>query len=274
MENKTTGNRFSERKRLFVVISLTAGLTLLSIVSYLFWDERVIAWLVQNLSDFKKPPLIKAIVLLGRVWLPVWLLLCWALLAGRRQETMIALVALFLLVFTVQPLKVITQRPRPRDIMKPHTQADDRSNIFHMHNLSFPSGDAATAFAVAAAVSPFIGWFASGIAFTLAICVGALRVISFAHYPSDVFAGAAIGVLSGYLAYYLALSVPFLKINLAKLLSFRIALVGVIIIPVGLLFGRLDNFFIFLKFYLPAVIVLYLLSKVKKSHLKSIFLRN
>ncbi|MGA2916561.1 MAG: phosphatase PAP2 family protein [Sedimentisphaerales bacterium] len=262
MENKMTDNRSSEKKRLFVVILLTTGLALLGIASYFFLDERVVAWLVQNPSYFKKTLLIKAVVQLGKVWLPVWLLLCWALLAGRRQETMIALIALFLLVFSLQPLKVITQRPRPRDVIE-HSEVNDKPEIFH--NCSFPSGDTASVFAVAVAISPFIGWFAGSIVFVLAVCVGALRVVSFAHYPSDVFAGAAIGVLSGYLAYYLFMSVPFLKINLVKLLSFRNVLLGVIIIPaVVVLFGGLNNFLVFLEFYPPIVIVLYLLYKIRK----------
>lgn len=57
---------------------------------------------------------------------------------------------------------------------------------------SFPSAHTATAVAVAIALSGFYprGWRLFG---TLAVLVGAQRVLGGAHFLSDVFAGAAVG---------------------------------------------------------------------------------
>lgn len=71
---------------------------------------------------------------------------------------------------------------------------------------SFPSGHAARAFmgATAAAIeleglSP---WYAAG-AYTWAAAVAAQRVMADRHYPTDVVAGAGIGILAATAGYYL-----------------------------------------------------------------------
>ena len=58
---------------------------------------------------------------------------------------------------------------------------------------SFPSGHTVTAFATALA----LGWFAPRLRwplFALAVLIGLSRVGVGAHYPSDVLAGAALGL--------------------------------------------------------------------------------
>jgi membrane-associated phospholipid phosphatase len=83
----------------------------------------------------------------------------------------------------VQVLKFVTNRPRP-----------NLSN-----NQSFPSGHAASAFALAAVLSnefhdkPFIVVGSYG----FATAVGFARVGGLNHFPSDVLAGAVIGELIG-----------------------------------------------------------------------------
>jgi len=259
---------FDRHKGLAIVIMTVVGLSVLSILSFVFWDQNILAWQRQNLDHFSKPLFVKGLVQLGKAWLLIWLLLCWVLLAKCRRKASIAMIALFLLIFTVLPLKIITHRPRPRDVIKNHTQIDNGSYFFY--SWSFPSGDTASAFAVAAAISPFIGWFARSIAFALAGCVGVFRVVSFSHYFSDIFAGAAVGIIVAYLAYRLVVSRPFLRRDLAKSLNPRIALAGIIIIPaMAGVFNGIDDLYIFSIFYPPLVIALYLLSKIKLSHLLS-----
>ena len=62
---------------------------------------------------------------------------------------------------------------------------------------SFPSGHATTAFALAASIG-FISprWFYPSLA--LAAVIGVSRVTEGLHYPSDVIAGAALGVVGAY----------------------------------------------------------------------------
>lgn len=113
----------------------------------------------------------------------VLLLILGAGLSGFRSRATAAVIALILCGVMVWPLKVTVQRERPRE----------RSN------LSFPSGDVATAasalFALTGGSVPAVaaGAVATGL-------VASYRVYCGAHYPSDAVAGAAVGVLAATVA--------------------------------------------------------------------------
>ena len=68
---------------------------------------------------------------------------------------------------------------------------------------SFPSGHAARAFMGAELVRAEYGWTWGAAAYATAATVGVLRVTADRHYAHDVIAGAAIGVASARLAYWL-----------------------------------------------------------------------
>jgi len=75
------------------------------------------------------------------------------------------------------------------------TTIASHSDISHSDINSFPSGHAATAAGLAAALSwkyPHGTW----LFFLLAASAAAQRVVTSAHYPSDVFMGAALGLAS------------------------------------------------------------------------------
>lgn len=61
---------------------------------------------------------------------------------------------------------------------------------------SFPSGHAAHAFALAATVSRELGGWAPWVAYPLAAGVGASRVIGGRHWPTDIVAGASLGLFT------------------------------------------------------------------------------
>ena len=63
---------------------------------------------------------------------------------------------------------------------------------------SFPSGHAATAFAVAAVVDRHASWKVSVPVYGLAAAIGVSRVLRDAHYLSDVTAGATLGIIVGH----------------------------------------------------------------------------
>ncbi|HXA00608.1 MAG TPA: phosphatase PAP2 family protein [Cytophagaceae bacterium] len=91
----------------------------------------------------------------------------------------------------VFPLKTLTHITRP-DSVNP---ARDRS---------FPSGHTANAFLAASIVHKEYKhksiWYGVG-AYTIAVSVGALRMLNNRHWEADVFAGAGFGMLSVHLAY-------------------------------------------------------------------------
>jgi hypothetical protein len=65
-------------------------------------------------------------------------------------------------------------------------------------NVSFASGHATVAFAVASVIAARSGgWIIPGLAYTAATLVGMDRINSHAHFASDVFAGAVLGTITG-----------------------------------------------------------------------------
>ncbi|MGW6317593.1 phosphatase PAP2 family protein [Streptomyces sp. NPDC055099] len=84
--------------------------------------------------------------------------------------------------------KQLADRPRPPVDWIPHDEVEDRPD-----SSSFPSGHTAAAVAFTAAVAPT--WPAAGALCAVPTAMVALeRVPSGAHFPSDVAAGAAIGL--------------------------------------------------------------------------------
>ena len=91
----------------------------------------------------------------------------------------------------VNGLKYTVQRPRP-----------DQS-----HNNSFPSGHTATAFMTATMLHKEYSWrspwFSIG-GYTIAAVTGVSRILNNKHWMTDIAAGAAIGIGSVHLGYYLS----------------------------------------------------------------------
>ena len=103
---------------------------------------------------------------------------------------------------TAQLLKRALPRLRPSNLPDAIVAPDER--IFHN---SFPSGHTTTAFALAFWVflltrgTRYRLWGYG--ALVLAGLVGLSRIYRGVHYPSDVLAGALIGVLWGAIAYFI-----------------------------------------------------------------------
>jgi membrane-associated phospholipid phosphatase len=98
------------------------------------------------------------------------------------------------------PLKLIIGRIRPYHGVPPFQLHPFKFGLVNMEaSFSFPSGDASLAFAMAMSLSMTVPrlrplWW------TLAVIVAIERVAENAHYPSDVVAGAALGVAVAVLA--------------------------------------------------------------------------
>jgi membrane-associated phospholipid phosphatase len=81
---------------------------------------------------------------------------------------------------------------------RPITSADETSFQPGSSNQSFPSGHATEAFTVASVVAArSSGWVIPALAYTGACLVAYDRVNDRAHFPSDVVAGAALGISVG-----------------------------------------------------------------------------
>lgn len=132
----------------------------------------------------------------------IWIALALVLLLIQRYRhcgwaVSIALIIDFATVNLI--LKPWIGRERPCDISVPEDML-----LACLSDHSFPSGHTAAAFAAATAV--FLCHKKSGALFlALATLMGFSRLYLFVHYPSDVFAGALLGVLFGFLGWRLAL---------------------------------------------------------------------
>ncbi|GIG56692.1 glycerophosphatase [Longispora fulva] len=106
-----------------------------------------------------------------------------------RRAAMRGLVAVAITSATAHTIKAVTGRHRPPDGVAPLARRLRRAPV----TTSFPSGHAASAAAFATGVAlelPGVGLPLAGAAAAVAVS----RVFTGAHHPSDVLAGAAIGV--------------------------------------------------------------------------------
>jgi undecaprenyl-diphosphatase len=105
-------------------------------------------------------------------------------LATAANYAGLSLIATSLLVLVV---KRIVRRTRP---------SLEVQSVVPPDRFSFPSGHTAAAFSLAIAMFGAAPWLAPGL-LLLACCVGYGRMYLGVHYPLDVGAGAAIGLLTG-----------------------------------------------------------------------------
>jgi len=235
-------------------------LSLAALMSYFLLDEHVFSWLCQHRSNWYKNNWLQVFILLGKGWVLIWLLLNWVLATGRQRPALVAILVLLLVLPIVLSLKGIVQRPRPEDMEDVIKSEIEERNAF-VRSWSFPSGDTAAVFAVATALAPFVRRQWSIILFAISSIIGILRVAVLAHYPSDVCAGAAIGMLISWLAWQITS-----RCQLPEPSGFNwyraIAAAGVILMPALLwLHEGIEQLLTFLKTYGVLVAGIYLVAK-------------
>lgn len=99
----------------------------------------------------------------------------------------------------MEAIKITVNRKRP---------AEKYPNIIFAHNTihgkSFPSGHSSLAFSTATSLAlDYKKWYVVVPAYLWAGSVGYSRMYLGEHYPSDVLAGAILGIGSGYLSHWL-----------------------------------------------------------------------
>lgn len=256
-KNHKSELRFSRYNKA-VLISIIV-LCVAAVFSYFFLDEFVFSGPYRHFNNSQESNWLKTFKQLGKGWLVTWLLLFWVWAGGSRRAAVTGLLALLMVSATVYPLKVLVHRPRPQDVIKEHSRAEDKPTL--TRSWSFPSGDTATAFAASTALAASVGWLWGLALFITSSGIGFLRLTVFAHYPSDIFGGAATGIFCGWLARQIGLqwaALEGLRANLVR----STAMAGVIVIPVsiGLLRG-IDDTVIFLKTYGVLAAGVYLIVK-------------
>ena len=258
----TAGKKFfKSNKGLSLVLGTVGVLGVLCAFSILFVDQRLFEWQRGQYERYSEPLLLRAFVLLGKGWLPAWLLLCWGVLWRQRTRALIGLIAL-LFVLSVLPIKLTTQRLRPRNVM--HNDIPVTAMEKFKHSWSFPSGDTASAFAVATAAAPFVGWGFRIVFFTAAGVIGFFRVVMYAHYCGDAIGGAILGIVCGYLAMRFVISRPATRRWLLKVLSREVMIAAIILIPVihGAS-GNWDQIRVFAMFYPAIVGAMFLVGRIQ-----------
>jgi len=101
---------------------------------------------------------------------------------------------------TTEGLKIIINRQRPYYKYPFDIHPYDATEM----GKSFPSAHTSLAFATATSLSlEYKKWYISLPAFLWASSVGYSRLYQGEHYPSDVLAGAAVGIGSAYLSHWL-----------------------------------------------------------------------
>lgn len=248
------------------VILATLGIA--ALFSYFFIDDRFISWISSNNKDLDSFPGAKLIKILGKVFVPLWLLFLWGYVKNHLQIVLAGSLSILLAVTIVGPAKILTHRERPREFLK-HSQIvqesqGDKTTLqnllsapaygrFDIQNFrkaryqSFPSGDTATVFAPATIVAPFVSVISVSILYFLGGMVGFLTVAGLSHYPSDIFVGAAVGILCGRLA--LQISSQWISQNSFRITEWwrSVVFIGLILIPLlNVFYGGLEHLLIFL----------------------------
>ncbi len=126
--------------------------------------------------------------------LPLILMILWF---WSKQAKKIALRGLFSAILAWPIFSVIIGKLVHR--ARPFSVTGVQELVFHRPDTSFPSEHAAALFAVA--MSFYLSGFKklSYVVFSLAIVVSFFRVAAGIHWPTDVLAGAILGLLSAYL---------------------------------------------------------------------------
>jgi undecaprenyl-diphosphatase len=167
-------------------------------VSFVCIDQPLSRWILKYPSEWQHIPWISGLRQFGKADVPIWLLLLWGCLTNRWRPTVATLLAMVLVGMSVTPLKMITARERPHaHVVVSGSVGPQEEDVSTVKRVSFPSGDTAVAFALATTLSFSCRGLWGSALFLGAGVIGVSRVTVSAHYPSDVLAGAILGVFCG-----------------------------------------------------------------------------
>ena len=246
-------------------------LLIASAFSFLFFDDYVVSFLHNTGIDWDNYRSVEIFKLLGKTHLLAWLILFYGIIKKPNHPAVLALLALLAVAAIVLPIKLAAHRERPGDLINEvYEQKNEEQPPWLLRSWSFPSGDTANCFAVAAVLLPFIRRRLTAAFFTASCFIGIFRFLTFAHYPSDVFGGVAAGILAGWIV---------LKIFSQKKLPewidskqfFSAQVIAFILIPSVLALTEFRDFIDIVSTYgvfLAIIFIVFLLNK-KQSQLRN-----
>lgn len=161
------------------------------------FDGAVMSWIQETCHNPVTDALFPAVTYLGEngaFWIALGVLLAIFGRKGRWRSTGILVLGAMLLgvVIGEAAVKNLVCRPRPFQQFPGYTAL----LIPPPAGFSFPSGHSCSSFAAATVLFARDKRWGAG-AYALAAMIAFSRVFLFVHYPTDVFCGAALGVLCG-----------------------------------------------------------------------------
>jgi undecaprenyl-diphosphatase len=153
----------------------------------LSWDRQLEGWIVAHRVGVLDP-VAQGLSYVG-MWAAVWLAIAVVVaIVRRRAEVFLATFAAGVVAsLTTDLIKAATSRDRP----------DVDTLVSRPHTSSFPSGHAATSFACATVLASFEPRLRVPL-YVLAALIALSRTYVGVHFPLDVLAGAAWGLLVGW----------------------------------------------------------------------------
>jgi undecaprenyl-diphosphatase len=94
-----------------------------------------------------------------------------------------------------EAIRFVYKKPRPFEVLDVHQVVN------HASGSAMPSGHAAFFFALGAVIFVYDKKWGTGF-LAAAFFMGVARVMGGVHYPVDILAGAAVGIISALLVYY------------------------------------------------------------------------
>jgi membrane-associated phospholipid phosphatase len=191
-------------------------------------------WWVRILTDFGKDEYVLAV--LGGLLIAVAIVS--PALRGIRRSLLLGLGTRLQFIFCAVAVSNLATEVLKYSVGRGRPFVGGEANAFHFSHFagnpayySFPSGHATTAFALAFAVS--VVWPQTRVAMAVyALIIAATRLVLLAHHPSDVVAGAMVGIIGAmFVRYWFA----------ARRLGFAIQRDGSIVSLAGPSSGRLKR---------------------------------
>lgn len=174
--------------------------------AFLQWDGGILLWIQDNLRFDWLTPVMKAITFLGDsgwFWIALALVLC-CFRSTRRAGIAAGIALLLSLLVNNICLKPLIDRTRPYELIEGLAIL-----VSPPGDASFPSGHSGASFAAATAMFPYLKrrWVAVCL-IILAALIALSRLYVGVHFPTDVVAGALIGVVLGLIGSRLARRFP------------------------------------------------------------------